>query len=229
MKKLLLLVFALLPFVVNGQEKQSIVKLKNGTELKGVIKSIDPTDAVVMDIAGVRTSLKFDSVLSIEELDTTYKPQVNNDSNQKVTIQEVVAGDPLKDFKGFLLAKGNNVYVYYGKSEESSYKRYDEAGARVIKEKLKSDGFWNVVDNMNQAHFTINYCIDTHHWDKAILTISSWRTGKIHNLAGKGTNETIKVNMDVAEKFYNKAIRSLQKNIENRKLSKKIVEDFTVK
>ena len=105
MKKLLLLVFALLPFVVNGQEKQSIVKLKNGTELKGVIKSIDPTDAVVMDIAGVRTSLKFDSVLSIEELDTTYKPQVNNDSNQKVTIQEVVAGDPLKDFKGFLLAK----------------------------------------------------------------------------------------------------------------------------
>ena len=35
--------------------------------------------------------------------------------------------------------------------------------------------------------------------------------------------------MDVAEKFYNKAIRSLQKNIENQKLSKKIVEDFTVK
>ena len=69
MKKLLLLLMLLLPLTANAQDKISVVKLKNGTQLKGVIKSIDPTDAVIMDIAGVETSLKFDSVLSIEALD----------------------------------------------------------------------------------------------------------------------------------------------------------------
>ena len=38
----------LIPLMVNGQAKQSIVKLKNGTELKGFIKSLDPMDAIVL-------------------------------------------------------------------------------------------------------------------------------------------------------------------------------------
>ena len=78
MKKLLILLMLLLPLMANAQDKVSVVKLKNGTQLKGVIKSIDPTDAVVMDIAGVETTLKFDSVLSIESLDINNQtPETN--------------------------------------------------------------------------------------------------------------------------------------------------------
>jgi hypothetical protein len=34
------------------------VILKNGTEQKGYIKHIDPTDALTIDIAGVETQIK---------------------------------------------------------------------------------------------------------------------------------------------------------------------------
>ena len=46
MKKLLLLLMLLFPVMVSAQEKISVVTLKNGAELKGVITAIDPADAV---------------------------------------------------------------------------------------------------------------------------------------------------------------------------------------
>ena len=63
----------LIPLMVEGQTKQSIVKLKNGTELKGVIKSIDPMDAIVLSIGGVETTIKMNNVLRVED-ETTNVP-----------------------------------------------------------------------------------------------------------------------------------------------------------
>ncbi len=56
-----------LPVIAVAQEKQSVVTLKNGTVLKGTIKSIDPTDALTIVIAGVETSIKMTEVAKIEE------------------------------------------------------------------------------------------------------------------------------------------------------------------
>ena len=58
----------LLPLLTNGQEKQAVVKLKSGTTLSGVIKSIDPLDAVTIVIAGVETKIKMSDIEKIEEL-----------------------------------------------------------------------------------------------------------------------------------------------------------------
>lgn len=225
MRKLLLLFTLFISLTVSAQEKQSIVKLKNGTILKGIIKSIDPTDAVVICIAGVETSLKFDSISSIEEIES------NTSSIPKVKVEKVKVrvDDPLKGFKGFLLAKGNNVYVYYSNSDGNEYVRYDRDAANVIKNNLKADGFWNVVDNMNEAHFTINYCVNTSGRDKSILTVSSWRTGKVQHLKGAVSNESVSSNIIIAQHFYEDAIKPLQKKIEMNKLPKKWVEDFTIK
>ncbi len=67
MKKLLFLLFALLPLIASAQNGQSVVTLKNGTELKGTIKAIDPTDALTIVIAGVEAKIKMSDVARIEE------------------------------------------------------------------------------------------------------------------------------------------------------------------
>lgn len=50
-----------------AQDKIAVVTLKNGTALHGVIKSINPTDAIKMEIVGVETSIKMSDVAKIEE------------------------------------------------------------------------------------------------------------------------------------------------------------------
>lgn len=67
MKKLLLLLMMLMPFMAEAQEKLSVVTLKNGAELRGVIKSIDPADALTMVIAGIETKVKMADVARVEE------------------------------------------------------------------------------------------------------------------------------------------------------------------
>ena len=67
MKKLLFLLIALLPLLASAQRGQSVVTLKNGTELKGTIKAIDPTDALTIVIAGVEAKIKMSDVARIEE------------------------------------------------------------------------------------------------------------------------------------------------------------------
>ncbi|MBR3655874.1 MAG: hypothetical protein IKN58_01690 [Prevotella sp.] len=67
MKKLLFLLIALLPLLASAQSGQSVVTLKNGTELKGTIKAIDPTDALTIVIAGVEAKIKMSDVARIEE------------------------------------------------------------------------------------------------------------------------------------------------------------------
>ena len=67
MKKLLFLLIALLPLIASAQSGQSVVTLKNGTELKGTIKAIDPTDALTIVIAGIETTIKMTDVAKVEE------------------------------------------------------------------------------------------------------------------------------------------------------------------
>lgn len=232
MKKAFITIIAMLiPLTITAQSKKSLIKLKDGTEIKGIIKAIDPTDAVTLVIGGIETKIKMNTISCIEDIDdnTSSSKESNSITNEPVNRQQAFVEDTLKNFKGFLLERGNNVYVYYSNTDNDNVLQYDKKGAEVIKVFLKADGFWNVVDDMKNAHFTINYCVDTHRQDKAILTISSWRCGKVQHLKGDSTNESIKENEEVAKRFYEKAIKPLQKKIEMGKLPKKWVEDFTIK
>lgn len=67
MKMCLFLLMLIFPLLVVAQEKQSVVTLKNGIELKGTIKSIDLTDAVTIVISGIETTIKMSDVAKIEE------------------------------------------------------------------------------------------------------------------------------------------------------------------
>lgn len=232
MKKLLILLISLLPLLANAQSSQVKVSLRNGTTIEGLVKEFDALDHITIIVGGVESTIPMSQVANVSNIGDQSQQTANalSDSNaeQKEMIA-VVVEDPLKDYKGFLLEKGNNVYVYYANSDGDSNAQYDKEGAMVIKSLLKKDGFWNVVDKMSQAHFTINFCVITRGSDRASLTVSSWRTGKNYPLAVEGSNEDVVKNNVIAQHFYNKAIKKLQQKIEKGKVSKKLREDFTVK
>lgn len=229
MRHLVFLYFLIfLSLMADAQTGTSAVTLKNGTVLKGMVKHIDPTDALTIEIAGIETKIKMSDVAQIEAIDTQKQIEVKKQPEDKNLVPMIVP-DLLKDFKGFLLAKGNSVYVYCANSDDNPLSDYDKAGANVLKQLLKADGFWKVVDKMQQAHFTINYLVDTRRNDFATLSVSSWRTGKIIILNSKGANESISDNRDIARKFYKKSIVPLQRKIDKGKVSKRVAEYFTIK
>lgn len=69
-KFLVVLLVILFPVSLYAQYNISLVKLKSGAELKGKIKYINPTDAMVIEIAGVDTNIKMADVESVEEINS---------------------------------------------------------------------------------------------------------------------------------------------------------------
>ena len=88
---IILLLVMLLPLAALGQGKIALVKLKNGTEIKGIIKSIDPMDAMVIEIAGVEATIKMDNVQMIEEM--SMASQDSNSSEQELYNEKLIVTD----------------------------------------------------------------------------------------------------------------------------------------
>lgn len=126
MRKLIsLFLLTLLPINAIAQDKTSVVTLKNGTVLKGIIKSIDPNDALTIVIAGLETSIKMDNVAKIEEDDAISEissPQINNvgelaETDRSDTPDFFIALSEGKRYCFNILSKANKtVEVTYNKN-----------------------------------------------------------------------------------------------------------------
>lgn len=88
MKKLLILLISLLPILTNAQDKRSVVTLKNGTVLKGVIRSIVPTEEIVLEIAGVESKIKMSDVATVEEEMSQALPHTYLSPNEKLIVTD---------------------------------------------------------------------------------------------------------------------------------------------
>lgn len=227
MKNVLTLLFVLLSLYINAQNQISIVTLKSGTKLKGVIKSINPTENLTISIAGIETSIKMTDVEQIEagnESDNIFKDE---NANQDIVIerQMVIKQDSLKNYKGFLLEKGNNVYVW---GEDNIY---GKTGAEELKRLLKIDGFWNVVNSLQDAHFSINYCVKFRKRDQVILTISSWRTeeAEILRIFSENNMEIPNKHIAIARDLYYDEIFPFQEKIKYGDIPTKLWKKFLIK
>ena len=60
-----------------------------------------------------------------------------------------------ENYKGFLLAKGNVVYIPDGRTE------YEKAAVQYLREMIHEDGFWVLAARKEQAHFMIVYEVVT--------------------------------------------------------------------
>lgn len=82
MKKIIMLLMAIMPMIVNAQNGKVVVTLKNGTTIVGDVKSIDPTDAITIVVAGIETTIKMSDVNKVEEVDTDPSVTLTSTDNQ---------------------------------------------------------------------------------------------------------------------------------------------------
>lgn len=123
----------------------------------------------------------------------------------------------INNYSGFLLKEGNKVYIPLNSSKE-----YEKAGAASLKEIVMSDSFWIVVNSKYEAHFILEYIVDTDGRDNAYYKIMS-RNGNqefsskkdwfnISGTYGSGTistNENPDKNIEVAQKLHKRNIEPL--------------------
>jgi len=215
MKYLLFAFLSIWCVMADGQTQTVKVSMRNGTVITGEMVEFDPLDHIIIKIGN--------KDITIPMAEVAFVDNKNLSANQNGTVKDTVeVVDNLANYKGFLLAKGNNVYVY------CNNEKYEMAAAKDLKSYLIRDGFWNVVDNMIDAHFTISYIVDLNGLDKAYVSIGSWRTGETILLGATYTDESIFTNRRVVGELYKKHVVPFQKKIEKGTVSKSTKRNFTI-
>ena len=69
-------------------------------------------------------------------------------------------------YHGYLLARGNNVYVATGSGAE-----YEKSAVSILRKGLQAHGVWNVVDRVEDAHFILQYVVYTAGPDVALILL----------------------------------------------------------
>lgn len=133
-------------------------------------------------------------------------------------------------YKGFLLDKGNVVYIPNSENE------YEQVAVKYLRKRIASDGFWKLASRKEQAHFMIVYEVDLKGRDKVKQTyiqrrdpytnkeLSKYFTTNLYGDSFFGgrqirSSENRDDNMEAAEKLY-QYILSIQKNIEEKNVKK---------
>lgn len=219
MKYLLLALFSAWCLIGSAQTQTSNVKvaMRNGTVISGEIIEFDPLDHIKLKLGSSEITIPMKEVAYVDNINPTGNLPERIDTKDTTKTE-----DNLANYKGLLLAKGNNVYIY------SENEEYEKVGAKQLKSLLRKEGFWNVVDNMADAHFILGYIVDLRGRDKAFIHISSWRTEKAMILCVSSTDESVQTNSRLAYEMYNKHIIPFQKKIEKGTISKRIKRDFTI-
>ena len=166
MKKLLVLFTALIISGVVTNAQEIIVKNDGSvinafrTDYSGQVvyyQTQDSDDAPIFRI-------KKDDILVIRLADGTaitpnniQKTQENTQSPNGIEQAADESQFPdidLTDYHGFLLDKGNCVYVTYNSKVD-----YEIETVEAIKQSIRENGLWQVVDKPSQAHFVLQYYV----------------------------------------------------------------------
>lgn len=234
MKKVLLMIFALcVTLSVFSQNKQATVTMKNGTVLKGTVKEFDAMSHIVLSISGMESRIPMSEVLSIDESGTT-------ESKAEAETKEVKVYVPVKEveyfkeltpeeryrvhnYRGFLMEKGNNVYVY------GDDNIYAQKGAYELRQMLRADGFWNVVGSLQDAHFAFKYGTKFDYRDQ-ILLLAHPRDGDSYDILRVESVwriEHMSKHTDFAETLYSKAILPLERKVKKHKAPYKLFKKYS--
>ena len=159
MKRLLFVLFILvsLPSIA-----QDIIVTNAGESIK--VKNIDCSSADFVyyqlfdqDSTTIQRMKKSD-VLIIRMADgTKLDPNTSEKAQPAVTDAAIPeeSNFPIVDlsqYHGFLLDKGNCVYITYNSDVD-----YEKAGVERLKTNMRNLGYWTVVDKPEQAHFILQY------------------------------------------------------------------------
>ena len=117
LKYILSILMMLSLHVVYAQDKQSVVTLKNGTVLTGIIKAIDPADALTIVIGGVETTIKMAEIDKVGEPSNIYdspkETQLSRNAKLIVTDYETYPDSFLIEVNGhkikMILVRGGDI------------------------------------------------------------------------------------------------------------------------
>ena len=154
------------------------------------------------------------------------EPKVNPEPKAKPEPKVKPEPNPtskLTGYTGFVLEKGNNVYLDCTSDPKND--EYDNAAVDVLKRQLRRDGFWNVVADKKDAHLTIICKVDLN--KKTSIGIGSPVTGKEEILGDTDQPENVNDYRRIVWEMYNKHVLTLQRKIENEKVPKQMRKDFT--
>lgn len=186
MKKTLLTTILLLAIAL--VQAQDIILPKHGNPItaynlgennKFLLYTAEPNeDADILRIAK-------DSVLMVRRADGTVMDL--NAATAPAATQHPAATEPTTDYPeiaeedihGSLITKGNKVYIPTDSRNEA-----ERVAQEYIKEKVQKWGYWIVVDKIEQAHFVLQYVIESKGYDFAYLVI---RSREYYNRARKIT------------------------------------------
>lgn len=130
------------------------------------------------------------------------------------------------DFKGFLLERGNNVYLECISDPTSV--AYNEAALDVLKRQMRRDGFWNIVERPEDAHFSIVYLTTLQGKTNVAIAINSRLTGKNELLGEMNGSEDVAEYRKIVWELYNKYITPLHKKIDKGEAPNKLKKNFTL-
>lgn len=143
--------------------------------------SVASAQDVIIETSGTRTEAR---ILTVNDAEITYKRFSNPNGPtytkkiEKIARIEYENGDvddfleqaesdrniwgdttlpdiDYENYKGFLLAPGNVVYIPDGKTD------YEKAAVEYLRERISKDGFWRLAMRKEQAHFLIVYEVVT--------------------------------------------------------------------
>lgn len=138
--------------------------------------------------------------------------------------EPVKVASNLASYRGFLLEAGNNVYLSCMSSPKDV--AYDEAAIDVLTRQIRRDGFWQIVENPEDAHFILNCDVNPND-GKVSLSMSSELTGGKEELGSiKGAEDETEYRKLVWE-LYNKYVIPMQRKIEKGNVSKHTRKLFT--
>ena len=142
------------------------------------------------------------------------------------TAETAIVSTAGTDFKGFLLERGNNVYLECISDPTSV--AYNEAALDVLKRQMRRDGFWNIVERPEDAHFSIVYLTTLQGKTNVAIAINSRLTGKNEVLGEMNGSEDVAEYRKIVWELYNKYITPLHKKIDKGEAPNKLKKNFTL-
>lgn len=168
MKKILFMAICL-SFGVFHTQAQDVIIPKQGNPI--TVYNLEVTSnfyIYTLDENSESTMLRIakDSVLMVRKADgsvlSTEKAATNVSSN-KNTDYPIIKDE---DIHGSLIAKGNKVFI-----PTDSPLSYERAGQKELKKLVEKWGYWTVVEDVEQAHFVLQFTTVTTGYDFSILGI----------------------------------------------------------
>lgn len=169
----------------------------------------------VMDFITGLKSIKFASNNANNDFDD-FDEDIKPVKKQKPRIEPL----DISNYKGNLLSLSNSVCIIPSNSSRNG----EWAGVNELKKQITIDKAWNIVSYPEEAHFIIEYVLETEGRDKAYIKIMSRDRSICHISRSSGAGESVSDNKETAKSLYKSVLVPIENLLEKGKTNQVIMK-----